>query len=104
MEEGIRWWFILKIQELLLAFYEILNNSKKANTGSFQWGVTTGQAYLPLDHDSYFENGDLNLVDWLRQFALTEEEREEVYIRGFLGKMIFSGEEALKKIKCVIWG
>ncbi|MDG1263583.1 MAG: ATP-binding cassette domain-containing protein [Flavobacteriaceae bacterium] len=79
------------------AFYEILNNSKKADTGSFQWGVTTGQSYLPLDHDSYFENGELNLVDWLRQFALTEEEREEVYIRGFLGKMIFSGEEALKK-------
>ena len=58
---------------------------------------TTTQSYLPLDHDSYFENGELNLVDWLRQFVLTEEEREEVYIRGFLGKMIFSGEEALKK-------
>ena len=86
-----------KDSRAVTAFYEILNNSKKANTGSFQWGVTTGQAYLPLDHDSYFENGDLNLVDWLRQFALTEEEREEVYIRGFLGKMIFSGEEALKK-------
>ncbi len=86
-----------KDSRAVTAFYEILNNSKKANTGSFQWGVTTGQSFLPLDHDSYFENGDLNLVDWLRQFALTEEEREEVYIRGFLGKMIFSGEEALKK-------
>lgn len=86
-----------KDSRAITAFYEILNNSKKADTGSFQWGVTTGQSYLPLDHDSYFENGELNLVDWLRQFALTEEEREEVYIRGFLGKMIFSGEEALKK-------
>ena len=86
-----------KDSRAVTAFYEILNNSKKADTGSFQWGVTTGQSYLPLDHDSYFENGELNLVDWLRQFALTEEEREEVYIRGFLGKMIFSGEEALKK-------
>ena len=86
-----------KDSRAITAFYEILNNSKKAYTGSFQWGVTTGQSYLPLDHDSYFENGELNLVDWLRQFALTEEEREEVYIRGFLGKMIFSGEEALKK-------
>ena len=86
-----------KDSRAITAFYEILNNSKKADTGSFQWGVTTGQSYLPLDHDSYFENGELNLVDWLRQFALTEEEREEVYIRGFLGKMVFSGEEALKK-------
>ncbi len=86
-----------KDSRAVTAFYEILNNSKKADTGSFQWGVTTGQSYLPLDHDSYFENGELNLVDWLRQFALTEVEREEVYIRGFLGKMIFSGEEALKK-------
>ena len=86
-----------KDSRAVTAFYEILNNSKEADTGSFQWGVTTGQSYLPLDHDSYFENGELNLVDWLRQFALTEVEREEVYIRGFLGKMIFSGEEALKK-------
>ena len=86
-----------KDSRAVTAFYEILNGEKKAATGKFQWGVTTGQAYLPLDHDSYFEDGELNLVDWLRQFAQTEEEREEVYIRGFLGKMIFSGEEALKK-------
>ncbi|MDC1080975.1 ATP-binding cassette domain-containing protein [Flavobacteriaceae bacterium] len=86
-----------KDSRAVTAFYEILNYSKKADTGSFQWGVTTTQSYLPLDHDSYFENEELNLVDWLRQFVLTEEEREEVYIRGFLGKMIFSGEEALKK-------
>ena len=86
-----------KDSRAVTAFYEILNDLKKADTGSFQWGVTTTQSYLPLDHDSYFENGELNLVDWLRQFVLTEEEREEVYIRGFLGKMIFSGEEALKK-------
>ena len=86
-----------KDSRAVTAFYEILNGEKKAATGKFQWGVTTGQAYLPLDHDSYFKDGELNLVDWLRQFAQTEEEREEVYIRGFLGKMIFSGEEALKK-------
>ena len=86
-----------KDSRAVTAFYEILNREKEAASGNFQWGVTTGQTYLPLDHDSYFEDGELNLVDWLRQFALTEEEREEVYIRGFLGKMIFSGEEALKK-------
>jgi len=78
------------------AFYEILNGNKKQDSGKFQWGVTTNQSYLPADNASFF-NTDINLVDWLRQWAKTEEEREEVYIRGFLGKMLFSGEEALKK-------
>lgn len=78
------------------AFYEILNGNLKADSGSFQWGITTTQSYLPLDNDAYFKN-DMTLVDWLRQYAKTEEEREEVFIRGFLGKMLFSGEEALKK-------
>ena len=78
------------------AFYEIINGNQKADSGKFAWGITTTQSYLPLDNSAYFEN-DLSLVDWLRQYAKTEEEREEVYIRGFLGKMIFSGEEALKK-------
>ncbi|WP_445957359.1 ABC-F family ATP-binding cassette domain-containing protein [Yeosuana sp.] len=78
------------------AFYQILNNNEKADSGKFSWGVTTTQSYLPLDNSDFFEN-NLSLVDWLRQWATTEEEREEVYIRGFLGKMIFSGEEALKK-------
>lgn len=78
------------------AFYEIINNNKKADKGTFQWGVTTTQSYLPADNSHFFEQ-NINLVDWLRQWAKTEEEREEVYIRGFLGKMLFSGEEALKK-------
>ena len=78
------------------AFYQILNHKEKADAGKFEWGITTTQSYLPLDNSEYFNN-DLTLVDWLRQWAKTEEEREEVYIRGFLGKMIFSGEEALKK-------
>ncbi len=78
------------------AFYEIMNNNRKADKGSFQWGVTTIQSYLPADNSHFFEQ-NINLVDWLRQWAKTEEEREEVYIRGFLGKMLFSGEEALKK-------
>lgn len=78
------------------AFYQILNNKEKPDAGKFDWGITTTQSYLPLDNSEYFNN-NLTLVDWLRQWATTEEEREEVYIRGFLGKMIFSGEEALKK-------
>jgi len=92
------------------AFYEILNNEQKADAGTFDWGITTNQAYLPAENHKYFEN-DLTLVDWLRQYAKTEEERDEVFIRGFLGKMIFSGEEALKtsrvlsggeKVRCML--
>ncbi|PWK19541.1 ABC-F family ATP-binding cassette domain-containing protein [Xanthomarina spongicola] len=78
------------------AFYQILNGKEKADSGTFNWGITTTQSYLPLDNSEFFQN-DLSLVDWLRQWAKTEEEREEVHIRGFLGKMIFSGDEALKK-------
>ncbi len=78
------------------AFYQIITNNLQSDSGKYAWGITTTQAYLPLDNSAYFTN-DLTLVDWLRQYAQTEEEREEVYLRGFLGKMIFSGEEALKK-------
>ena len=92
------------------AFYEIINGKQDAVSGKFSWGVTTNQSYLPLDNSDYFDN-DLTLVDWLRQWAKTEQEREEVYIRGFLGKMLFSGEEALKtsrvlsggeKVRCML--
>ena len=92
------------------AFYEIINGKQKAKSGKFSWGITTSQSYLPLDNSSFFSE-KLTLVDWLRQWATTEEEREEIYIRGFLGKMIFSGEEALKssdvlsggeKVRCML--
>jgi ATPase subunit of ABC transporter with duplicated ATPase domains len=92
------------------AFYEILNDNLKPDSGNFQWGVTTTQSYLPLDNAKFFKE-KMTLVDWLRQWAKTEEEREEVYLRGFLGKMIFSGEEALKtsdvlsggeKVRCML--
>ena len=92
------------------AFYEILNGNQKADSGTYDWGVTTNQAYLPGDNHSFFEN-DYTLVDWLRQWVKTEEERDEVNIRNFLGKMIFSGEEALKtcnvlsggeKVRCML--
>ena len=94
----------------LSAFYEIIMGERKADKGKFNWGITTSQAYLPLDHDHFFEN-PMSLVDWLRQYAKTKEEREEVFIRGFLGKMLFSGEEALKnsnvlsggeKVRCML--
>ena len=85
------------------AFYEIINGKQEPVQGKFQWGVTTAQSYLPADNSEYFDN-DLTLVDWLRQWATTEEEREEVYIRGFLGKMLFSGEEALKTCRVLSGG
>lgn len=92
------------------AFYEILNGNLKPDSGTFDWGITTIQSYLPADNHHFFDN-DMTLVDWLRQWAKTEEERDEVFVRGFLGKMIFSGEEALKtgrvlsggeKVRCMI--
>jgi ATPase subunit of ABC transporter with duplicated ATPase domains len=78
------------------AFYELIAGNRKTQSGSIRWGVTTTQSYLPADNAPFFED-DINLVDWLRQWAKTEEEKEEVSLRGFLGKMLFSGEEALKK-------
>ncbi len=87
---------ISKDSRATTAFYEIMNKRRAAEAGEFQWGITTNQSYLPADNSAYFRDNS-NLVDWLRQWAKTEEEREEVYIRGFLGKMLFSGEEALKK-------
>ncbi|MCK5814553.1 MAG: ATP-binding cassette domain-containing protein [Flavobacteriaceae bacterium] len=95
---------ISKDTRAVTAFYEILNNNIKADSGKFTWGVTTTQSYLPLENSEFFKNAELDLVDWLRQYATTEEEREEVYIRGFLGKMIFSGEEALKKCNVLSGG
>ncbi len=76
------------------AFYEILGGEDKEFTGMFKWGVTTTTTYLPSDNTRYFENNDDNLIDWLRQYS---EEKDETFIRGFLGRMLFSGEETLKK-------
>ena len=77
-------------------FFQIINNNIKSGSGKYNWGVTTNQSYLPLDNSDFFTQ-NISLVDWLRNWANTEEEREDVYLRGFLGKMIFSGDEALKK-------
>lgn len=110
MAKGDKIAVISKDSRATTAFYEILNGNMTPDTGEFQWGITTSQSYLPADN-SHFFNNDLTLVDWLRQWAKTEEERDEVYVRGFLGKMIFSGEEALKtgrvlsggeKVRCMI--
>ncbi|WP_456464070.1 ABC-F family ATP-binding cassette domain-containing protein [Lutibacter sp.] len=104
LNKGDKVVLISKNSKAVTTFYEILNGNIKADIGKFQWGVTTSQSYLPLDNSEFFKDANLNLVDWLRQYAKTEEEREEVYLRGFLGKMIFSGEEALKKCNVLSGG
>tara|TARA_B100001027_G_scaffold30207_1_gene17917 strand:- start:4754 stop:6376 length:1623 start_codon:yes stop_codon:yes gene_type:complete len=84
-------------------FFQIINNYLQPDSGSFNWGITTSQSYLPLDNNDFFDK-NINLVEWLREYANTEEEREEVYLRGFLGKMIFSGDDALKKCNVLSGG
>lgn len=83
------------------ALMDILMGEKKAESGDFKWGVTTTQAYLPNDNGKYFADDSLNLVDWLRQYSV---EKDESFIRGFLGRMLFSGEEALKKCTVISGG
>src|SRR5690606_30319228 len=90
------------------AFYKILAGELSDFEGEFKWGVTITPAYLPADNSTFFDNKDLNLIDWLRQFS---EEKDETFIRGFLGRMLFSGEETLKncsvlsggeKVRCML--
>ena len=77
-------------------FFKIITGHEKADKGEYLWGITTTQSYMPLDNNEFFQDKDSNLVDWLRQFTKNDEERHEEYMRGFLGKMLFSGDEALK--------
>ncbi|MDF2929551.1 MAG: ybiT 1 [Anaerospora sp.] len=70
--------------------FKILMGELTADSGDFKWGVTTSQAYFPKDNSAFFDGVNLNLVDWLRQFS---RDQEETFIRGFLGRMLFSGEE-----------
>jgi len=96
LSKGDKVVLLSKASRAATAFYEVITGNIEPDSGDYKWGVTTSQGYLPLENLDFFKN-DLSLVDWLRQYAKTEEEREEVHIRGFLGKMIFSGDEALKK-------
>lgn len=102
--------FISRDSVALTNFFEILSGELKPETGSFTYGTTITTAYLPNDNHHYFE-AKLSLIDWLRQYAQTDEEREEVYLRTFLGRMLFTGEEAMKmatvlsggeKVRCML--
>ncbi|HLR72677.1 MAG TPA: ATP-binding cassette domain-containing protein, partial [Pseudogracilibacillus sp.] len=82
--------------------FEILMGKMEPDSGEFHWGVTTSQSYFPKDNSAFFENNDLPLVDWLRQFS--PEDETETFLRSFLGRMLFSGEEALKKASVLSGG
>lgn len=84
-------------------FFEILAGNVEADKGTVAWGVTTNQSQMPLDNTNFFQE-DLSLVDWLRQFTKNDEERHEEFVRGFLGRMLFSGDEALKSCKVLSGG
>jgi ATPase subunit of ABC transporter with duplicated ATPase domains len=86
--------FLAKDSLAITALFDILMGEKTASSGEFKWGITTTQTYLPNDNAQYFKEDALNLVDWLRQYST---EKDESFIRGFLGRMLFSGDEALKK-------
>lgn len=82
-------------------FFESLAGNDKSHTGKAEWGITIKSSYIPNDNSSFFEGVDLSLVDWLRQFS---KDKDETFVRGFLGKMLFSGEESLKKAKVLSGG
>ena len=85
----------------ITTLFNILMGEDTADSGTFKWGVTTSQSYLPKNHNQYFDGVEYSLVDWLRQYS---EEKSESFIRGFLGRMIFSGEEALKQAQVLSGG
>ncbi|KAB4829168.1 ATP-binding cassette domain-containing protein [Bacteroides thetaiotaomicron] len=99
IEKGDKVVFLSRNPRAMTAFFEIINGNMKPDAGQFNWGVTITTAYLPLDNTDFF-NTDLNLVDWLSQFS----EGNEVYMKGFLGRMLFSGEEVLKKVSVLSGG
>ena len=90
------------MKRLKQPYFKILLGELEADSGTFKWGVTTSQAYFPKDNSKYFENSDVTLVDWLRQFSPQDD--SESFLRGFLGRMLFSGEEVLKKASVLSGG
>jgi ATPase subunit of ABC transporter with duplicated ATPase domains len=93
IEKGDKVIFLSKDPRATTLFFQIINDEQKADEGAFEWGQTLTSAYLPLDNSAYF-NTDMNLIDWIAQFS---EDTHEIYLKGYLGKMLFSGEEVLKK-------
>ena len=99
VEKGDKIVFLRRDPRAMTALFEIINGNRKAQAGHYNWGVTITTAYLPLDNTDYF-NSDLNLVDWLSQYG----QGNEVEMKGFLGRMLFSGEEVMKKVNVLSGG
>ncbi|MCH5168423.1 MAG: ATP-binding cassette domain-containing protein [Prevotellaceae bacterium] len=99
IEKGDKVVFLSRDPRAMTALFEIINGNREAETGTFSWGITITTAYLPLDNTAFFQS-ELNLVDWLSQFG----EGNEVYFKAFLGRMLFSGEEVLKKVNVLSGG
>ena len=100
VEKGDKVAFLSHDPRAMTALFEIIMGRRKPTEGTYDWGQTITTAYLPLDNSEYF-NTDLNLVDWLCQFS---NDSSEIYLKGFLGKMLFSGEEVLKKASVLSGG
>ena len=99
IEKGDKVVFLSRDPRAMTALFEIINGNREAQAGKFSWGITITTAYLPLDNTAFFQS-ELNLVDWLSQFG----EGNEVYFKAFLGRMLFSGEEVLKKVNVLSGG
>lgn len=99
VEKGDKIAFLSRDPRAMTAFFEIINENAKADAGDFKWGVTITTAYLPLDNTAFFDS-DLNLVEWLGQYG----EGNDVYMKSFLGRMLFSGDEVLKKVNVLSGG
>ncbi|HEY5499172.1 MAG TPA: ATP-binding cassette domain-containing protein [Bacteroidales bacterium] len=100
VEKGDKICFLSRDSRAMTAFFEIIGNHHKPDAGSYTWGITITPAYLPVDNTDFF-NTDMNLVDWLGQFS---DDTSESYVRGYLGKMLFSGEEIFKKVSVLSGG
>ncbi len=100
IEKGDKVAFLSHDPRAMTALFEIINGNRKADAGTYEWGQTITTAYLPLDNSAFF-NTDYNLVDWLGQFS---DDSSEIYLKGFLGKMLFSGEDVLKKASVLSGG
>ena len=100
IEKGEKVAFLSHDPRAMTALFEIINGNRKADSGSYDWGQTITTAYLPLDNSSFFDT-DYNLVDWLCQFS---DDSSEIYLKGFLGRMLFSGEDVLKKASVLSGG
>ncbi|MGF9770476.1 ABC-F family ATP-binding cassette domain-containing protein [Bacillus albus] len=102
LNKGDKVAFIGRNDIAMTTLFKILMGEMEPDSGSFKWGVTTSQSYFPRDNSKYFENSDCNLVDWLRQFSPQDE--SESFLRGFLGRMLFSGEEVKKNVSVLSGG